>query len=283
MCWIGLNDNYIEGEPQWADGIMMENMDWMKRWKSGNNVKKDCVMVHVYDFHSIVLAQDPNDCGYRPPVTSRIVGGTNAAPGSWPWQVSLLFRNKHRCGCVIIGDHWIVTAAHCLIDRYNTDRLEIMAGSTALSGSHWEYRYPVGYMRVHPFFGLRRKEDWDVALVYVDSPIPFNVNIRPACLPPLRKDNFFDPDGRDCAITGWGALSQSDSGGPLICQMEDTRWYLAGLTSWGMRCADPYYPAVYSRITASNDWIQAAMEEGDNNNNFVTSVTRTGQASLIPE
>nr|XP_006817798.1 PREDICTED: transmembrane protease serine 9-like [Saccoglossus kowalevskii] len=53
-----------------------------------------------------------------------------------------------------------------------------------------------------------------------------------------------------------------DNGGPMMCQMDDGLWYLAGLASWGFGCADPSYPGVYSRITAGNQWIQSTMETG---------------------
>ena len=55
------------------------------------------------------------ECGVRSVKRqSRIVGGLNASPGDWPWQVSLHVQGVHVCGGSIITPEWIVTAAHCV-------------------------------------------------------------------------------------------------------------------------------------------------------------------------
>lgn len=52
-----------------------------------------------------------------------------------------------------------------------------------------------------------------------------------------------------------------DSGGPLAIDRSGT-WTLAGVTSWGMGCADPDYPGLYARVTTFTDWISATMAGG---------------------
>ncbi|MGY9024820.1 MAG: trypsin-like serine protease, partial [Candidatus Nanopelagicales bacterium] len=46
--------------------------------------------------------------------TPRIVGGAPIAIAQVPWQVNLNIRNSALCSASIIGNQWLVTAAHCV-------------------------------------------------------------------------------------------------------------------------------------------------------------------------
>ncbi|XP_054710482.1 serine proteinase stubble-like [Uloborus diversus] len=48
---------------------------------------------------------------------------------------------------------------------------------------------------------------------------------------------------------------QGDSGGPLQTKREDGRWFLVGIISWGIGCAEPNMPGVCTRISKFTDWI----------------------------
>ncbi|XP_052754319.1 serine proteinase stubble [Galleria mellonella] len=49
---------------------------------------------------------------------------------------------------------------------------------------------------------------------------------------------------------------EGDSGGPMVVQRErDNRFVLGGVISWGIGCAEPNQPGVYTRISEFRDWI----------------------------
>lgn len=67
--------------------------------------------------NACVCVTDSLECGVSTKsvnIMNRIVGGSGAVLGQWPWQVSLHVQGTHVCGGSIITHQWIVTAAHCV-------------------------------------------------------------------------------------------------------------------------------------------------------------------------
>ena len=49
---------------------------------------------------------------------------------------------------------------------------------------------------------------------------------------------------------------QGDSGGPILLTDPNLKLVQAGVTSWGIDCANPNYPGVYSRLSILGDWVR---------------------------
>merc|ERR1719348_2938401 len=70
-------------------------------------------------------------CGIEGPpakeeAEGKIVGGHEAQPNQWPWQVALFIDNAWFCGGALISENWVLTAAHC-VD--GASYFDIMAGA----------------------------------------------------------------------------------------------------------------------------------------------------------
>ncbi|NWI11820.1 OVCH2 protein, partial [Crypturellus soui] len=138
---------------------------------------------------------------------TRIVGGNQVQRGSHPWQVSLKRREKHFCGGTIVSAQWVVTAAHCVLDRNLLQDLKVIAGEHDLRiREPGEQTLPVKYVIKHPKFDPRRPMNYDIALLKLDGAFNFSTSVLPACLPdPGEK---FEA-GYICTACGWGRLHEN--------------------------------------------------------------------------
>ncbi|MGH0186274.1 UNVERIFIED_CONTAM: hypothetical protein FKN15_020685 [Acipenser sinensis] len=181
------------------------------QWKceSGLCIDKDKVCDGTQDCsdRSDEASCSKQDCGKRPYKHNRIVGGTNADVGEWPWQVSLHFKTSgHTCGASIISERWLVSAAHCF-PTTNLDWLTYSGLYTQLDYSSAESR-KLKSITVHPNYNPFTFDN-DVAVLELSDPLEFSSTVYPLCLPDA---THTFPAGKSCFVTGWGALAES---GPL--------------------------------------------------------------------
>jgi len=137
-----------------------------------------------------------------------VIGGDDAKPGAWPWQVGLhTSRGGFFCGGTLITPEWVVTAAHC-ISTLNPSNYVLRLGD------HNRYRNEgteqnIGASRVikHPSYDSRRINN-DIALIKLSRAAKINDRVSPACLP---EANYIVPPGTTCYITGWGKIRHPGS------------------------------------------------------------------------
>ncbi|RZC39838.1 Trypsin domain containing protein [Asbolus verrucosus] len=229
-------------------------------------------------------------------VGSRIVGGEDTSVLDIPYQISLRLQDYHFCGGAIISAIYIVTAAHCIdVFAYRSpEDLSIRAGSTFRSFGGQVI--PVKKIHQHPLFHKRKidydlsilelssplsinqytkpiklphegQKFYDGDLVHVSgwgvtreghsSTAPETLQMTYLTL--LDHKICEKKYGRDftprmvCAISKGGRRDSchGDSGGPLVAKN-----VLVGVVSWGVGCALPSTPGIYTNVPALRHFIR---------------------------
>ncbi|NXA52588.1 PRS55 protease, partial [Nothocercus julius] len=222
----------------------------------------------------------------------RIIGGTDAEAGDFPWQVSIQTKGTHFCGGTIISSWWILTAAHCFGKELPPDLTVVLGG---IDLSQKLERKKLNSLILHEKYDSESLEN-DIALILLDSPIQSSDQKLPVCLPFISDPHVW----KDCWVAGWGTTAaasrvlqkvevkliskeqcskwvphladsmlcagleeggrdacQGDSGGPLVCtQRNSRRWFAIGLVSWGEGCGEKQKPGVYTSVYSYLNWIQ---------------------------
>ncbi|XP_076072813.1 trypsin-like [Mytilus galloprovincialis] len=138
--------------------------------------------------------------------SSRIVGGREAVPHSWPWQVDLRFRdNPLTCGGSLIraqsGRLFVLTGAQCVDGSVAAD-WKVDVGVHSRSALEPEQKtYNVREFIVHQNYSPYYLEN-DIAIVKLSQPIAEGNTVYPICVTSLPSSDFW---GQDCVVTGWGA------------------------------------------------------------------------------
>nr|XP_046163315.1 transmembrane protease serine 9-like isoform X2 [Oncorhynchus gorbuscha] len=166
-----------------------------------------CLVTLLVTLFSKVSHSQLDECGISP-LNTRIVGGQDAPPGSWPWQASLQRSGSHFCGGSLINKEWVLTAAHCFT-RTSITNLVVYLGRQNQQGTNPnEVSRTVTQIICHPNYSSSTSDN-DMCLLKLSSSVTFTNYIRPVCLA-APGSSFYA--GTTSWVTGWGTLS---SGGSL--------------------------------------------------------------------
>ncbi|MGW7555999.1 S1 family peptidase [Streptomyces rimosus] len=224
-------------------------------------------------------------------VHTKIVGGTKAGQGEFPFMVRL----SMGCGGALYAKDIVLTAAHCVNGSGPNTSITATAGVVDLQDSQAVSVKSTEVLQAPGYNG--KGKDW--ALIKLAKPID---------LPTLKIATDDKLTSGEFDIAGWGAdkeggdqqryllkakvpfvddatckkaygdqltpgeeicagkldtggidTCQGDSGGPMFRKDDAGAWVQVGITSWGEGCARPGKPGVYTRVSAfSQDIAEAA-------------------------
>ncbi|XP_074545134.1 uncharacterized protein prss56 isoform X2 [Halichoeres trimaculatus] len=145
---------------------------------------------------------------------SRIVGGSPAPLGSWPWLVNLQLDGGLMCGGVLVDSSWVVTAAHCFAGSRSESYWTAVVGEFDITKTDPDEQVlKVNRIITHPKFNPKTFNN-DIALVELTSPVVLSDHVTPVCLP----SGLDPPTGSPCLVAGWGSLYEDGPSADVVME-----------------------------------------------------------------
>ncbi|KAM9036975.1 mannan-binding lectin serine protease 1 isoform X2 [Sarcophilus harrisii] len=143
---------------------------------------------------------------------SRTVSGRPAQRGTSPWIAMLLTDGRPFCGGALLGNRWIVTAAHCLHQPLEFESAPLtsadhlpLADIRVILGKHMtqkkdatEQQFRAKSVTFHPSYKAATLEN-DLALIELLEEPVLNDYVMPICLPEEPPQ-----EGTMVLVSGWG-------------------------------------------------------------------------------
>ncbi|XP_028833638.1 serine protease 56 [Denticeps clupeoides] len=224
-----------EGEQSWA--LSQACGYYQRRCPPGELGKEGCVRVMgescsarvlqcsllntMQNLEPVTQTRTEAVCGQRLSVAqnqtqprSRIVGGSPASPGSWPWLVNLQLDGVLMCGGVLVDSSWVVTAAHCFAGSYSESYWTAVVGEFDITRADPDEQImKVNRIMTHPKFNPKTFNN-DIALVELNAPVMLSEYVTPVCLPSALEP----PVGTPCLVAGWGSLYEDGPSADIVME-----------------------------------------------------------------
>jgi len=155
----------------------------------------------------------------KPDTSTNIIGGKDAIPYSWPWQVTIYRKRNatyfsHTCGASLISNQWILSAAHCFADTTLENYLIKLGVYNQFNADEpGEKILKLSEIHVNPKFNRQLK--YDISVLKLAEPVEFTDHISPVCLP-TKQDEEQPTGGTGVFLTGWGKTRPGPSGDPNV-------------------------------------------------------------------
>ncbi|XP_014240952.1 serine proteinase stubble [Cimex lectularius] len=182
--------------------------------------------------HSTIGPPSGTVAATRPPVYSkyvcgvkgterngRVVGGEDAGPSEWCWQVALINSlNQYLCGGALIGTQWVLTAAHCVTNIVRSgDAIYVRVGDDDLTrkyGSAGAQTLRVATTYIHHNHNSQTLDN-DIALLKLHGQAELRDGVCLVCLPAR---GVSQAAGKRCTVTGYGYMGES---GPIPLRVRE--------------------------------------------------------------
>ncbi|CAL7944351.1 unnamed protein product [Xylocopa violacea] len=145
----------------------------------------------------------------------QIIGGHNANPGQFPYQVSLRLNGRHFCGGTLVTQKHVITAAHCIhgIVSAPYNDFTVVTGTISLKSGGQSHR--VATAEYNPNFKPNASQSFanDVGVVTLADTVRVNSYQRPISLA-----SADPPVGAKLTLSGWGRNNNNQVTLPDILQ-----------------------------------------------------------------
>jgi len=161
-------------------------------------------------------------CGVKGTYRSgRVVGGEDATPGEWCWQVALINSlNQYLCGGALIGTQWVLTAAHCVTNIVRAgDAIYVRVGDHDLTqkyGSPGAQTLRVATTYIHHNHNSQTLDN-DIAILKLHGEADLKEGVCLVCLPARGTSQ---QAGKKCTVTGYGYMGET---GPIPLRVREAQ------------------------------------------------------------